>query len=161
MESELGSDLMIIQIGKLSQSQSVPMRNLRHKCLSFRRRHRSLHYSSGGIHMVHNIERRSLFLHFLEHLHKTEDILCVIEVSGSNILNLYDYRIKFQKVFLCEFDMVGMRSKFGISRHEDNLQIASFTEDIIHISSALSVPAVLGAEASDLTFLQSLIELFL
>ena len=45
--------------------------------------------------------------------------------------------------------MIGKRSKFGVTRCENRLKIASLTEDVIHISSMLSVPAVLGAETAD------------
>ena len=110
--------------------------------------------------MIHDIHRRCIILERLERIHQTEDILRIIEISGSDILDLNNNGAESLDVIDRKFYMIGKRSQFRVSRSEDHSQIASFAEYVIHITSALRIPAVLGAETADLTFMESLVQLF-
>ena len=109
--------------------------------------------------MVDDIERRGLFLQGLQGIHETEDVLGIVEVTGTHILNLHHYRIEFLKHVYTELDMVGQRGQLGIARREHGMEIATLTEYLVHVSSLFRIPAVLGTETADPAFKQGLVKL--
>jgi hypothetical protein len=109
--------------------------------------------------VVDNIERRSLILHILEELHKTHDVLGVVEIARAHILNLHNHSIEACDVFSRKLDVVGQWRELSVSGIEYDLKVSPLSEDFIHVSSALGVPAILCAEAADTALMKSLVEL--
>ena len=150
---------MIIEICKLTKSESVPMSDFRHIRFYNRRRHCTLHHTTCRIDMVYYIKRRRIILHLLKEIHQPEYIFGIIEVSGSDILNFHHHGTQSYKFRLGEFNMVGKRGQLCIARREYDLKISSFTKNIIHISSSFCIPAVLGTEAADRALMQGSVHL--
>ena len=110
--------------------------------------------------MVDDIQRRRIILHGLEDFHQTEDILRIIEIPRSNILDFHDHSTQAGKLFHRELDMVCQRSQLSVPRRKYLMKIAALLEYVIHIPSAFRVPAVLGAEATYKTLGEGLVKLF-
>jgi hypothetical protein len=90
-----------------------------------------------------------------------EEVLRIIEVTGSDILKFNHNCIQSGKVFARKLYMIGERSKLSIPWREDDLKVSPLMEYIIHIPSLFGIPAVLGTKTADSAFQQSLIKLFL
>ena len=56
-------------------------------------------------------------------------------------------------------DMVRPRGQLGILRLEKPHQIPSFLENLVHVTVAACVPAVLGTEAADLSIRKGFVKL--
>ena len=57
--------------------------------------------------------------------------------------------------------MVREWGEFRVAWREHRLKVAALTENVIHILAACRVPAVLGAETTNLAIDECLVELFL
>ena len=149
---------VVVEVGQLTYGQTVPVGDLRDIFFHFGLRHRALHYPSGRIDMVHNIQGRRLF-HLRQELHQPEKVLAVVEVTRADILYLHDHGIELPEQFHIYVNVVGVWGKLCVARREDGLEIAPPGENVIHIASPFRIPAVLGTEAADLAFLEALVEL--
>ena len=56
--------------------------------------------------------------------------------------------------------MVGKRCELSVTRREYGMKISPLTEDVIQVSPTLGIPAVLGTETADTSFLKGLVKLF-
>ena len=90
-----------------------------------------------------------------------KDILAVVEISRSGILDLDHYSVKSLKGFRVKGDVVCPRSELRVPGGEDNLEIAPLPEKIVHITAPGGVPAVLCTETTDPATCQSLVQLVL
>ena len=161
MKCVLGSDFMIVKIGQFAKGKTMTVSNLRNILLLDRRWHGTLHDPSCRIYMIYYIKRRCFILHGLEHIHKTEHVFCIIEITGTYVLDIHNDSTETLEFLKSKLDMVSLRSKFRITRREDLLQISPLSKNVIPVSSLLSIPAVLCTEVSDPAVKQSLVKLVL
>ena len=159
MKREPGADFRIIEIAQLAQGQAMTMRHLGDEFLLRSGRDGAFNYPSCRIHVIHDVEGRSLVAQVAEHFHQPEDILGIVEIPGSDILDLNDNGRQVPDGLQVESDMVGPRGQLGIPGRKDNLQVAALLEKLVHIAVMDRIPAVLGAETADLAAEQSLIQL--
>ena len=94
MQCEVRSYLVAVQIAQLTQSEPVPVRDLRSVRLAGDLRHRSFDDSSARVDVVHDVERRSLIAESCKSLDQAEHVLGVIEVARSRILDFDDNGIE-------------------------------------------------------------------
>ena len=108
--------------------------------------------------MVYHIYGRSVF-NPCAHGHQAHHVPCIIEISGSDILNFNDYGTESLQFRRTEINMVGVRSQLGIIRQENLCQIAPLPEYVIDMTARIWIPAVLRAETGYLSFVQPFVKL--
>ena len=109
--------------------------------------------------MVDNVQGRRFIAQVPEHLHQAEYVLGIVEVPGSYVLDLDHHGIERADGLQVERNVVRARRQLGVARIEDDLQVAPFLEQLVHITVMGGIPAVLGTETADFAAEQRLVQL--
>ena len=153
--------LRMVEKGELTEGQAVAVRNLRRVRLAVALRHGAFNDTPRRVHVVDDVERRRVVTEVAEGFHQSHHVLRVVEIAHSDILYLDDDGIESAKFVRSELYVVRERGEFRVARGEYRLKVAAQAEYVIHILAGCRVPAVLGAEAADLSVNKSLVQLFL
>ena len=110
--------------------------------------------------MIHYIKRWSILFHLLQGIHQKKEILCVVEIAGTDILKFDNDSIQADQIIFGKLYMVCERSELSIPWRENDLKVSSLMKYVIKVSPLFSIPTVLGTKTADSAFQQSLIKLF-
>ena len=147
------------EVAEFAESESVTVGDFRNEQFGGDARNGPFDDAAGRVDMVHDIQGRGFLAEEVEDLHQVENVLGIVEIAGTHVLDFHDDGVEAAEPVDVEFDMVGPGGQFRLPGIENDGQIAPVGEDVVHPPSAVRIPAVLGTEAADLPVPEGLVQL--